>query len=61
VSLIQLGRKLTRTAVRRVWHPNIDLTTGKVMMPILGQDWRPVLSINTVLLGLQVSSGSLLM
>ncbi|KAF1773567.1 protein of unknown function DUF4477 [Phytophthora cactorum] len=27
---------------------------GKVMMPILGKDWRPVLSINTVLLGLQL-------
>jgi ubiquitin-protein ligase len=26
------------------------------MMPILGKDWRPVLSINTVLLGLQVNS-----
>ncbi|RMX62218.1 hypothetical protein KXD40_006757 [Peronospora effusa] len=37
-----------------VWHPNIDMATGKVMMPILGKDWRPVLSINTVLLGLQV-------
>lgn len=24
------------------------------MMPIIGKDWRPVLSINTVLLGLQV-------
>ena len=30
------------------------MATGKVMMPILGKDWRPVLSINTVLLGLQV-------
>ncbi|EGZ19790.1 hypothetical protein PHYSODRAFT_493845 [Phytophthora sojae] len=38
----------------RVWHPNIDMATGKVMMPILGTDWRPVLSINTVLLGLQL-------
>ncbi|CEG44934.1 protein [Plasmopara halstedii] len=38
----------------RVWHPNIDIATGKVMMSILGRDWRPVLSINTVLLGLQL-------
>ncbi|KAJ8554712.1 hypothetical protein ON010_g9771 [Phytophthora cinnamomi] len=30
------------------------MATGKVMMPILGKDWRPVLSINTVLLGLQL-------
>ena len=40
----------------RVWHPNIDVATGKVMMPILGKDWCPVLSINTVLLGLQVKA-----
>ncbi|POM68970.1 Ubiquitin-conjugating enzyme E2 [Phytophthora palmivora] len=38
----------------RVWHPNIEMATGKVMMSILGKDWRPVLSINTVLLGLQL-------
>ncbi|KAL4157183.1 hypothetical protein PRNP1_006208 [Phytophthora ramorum] len=38
----------------RVWHPNVDMATGKVMMPIIGKDWRPVLSINTVLLGLQL-------
>ncbi|CAH0482428.1 unnamed protein product [Peronospora belbahrii] len=42
------------TCLTRVWHPNIDMATGKVMMPILGKDWRPVLSINTVLLGLQL-------
>ena len=38
----------------RIWHPNIDPLTGRVMLPILGSDWRPVLSINTVLLGLQL-------
>ncbi|CAI5721674.1 unnamed protein product [Hyaloperonospora brassicae] len=42
------------TCLTRVWHPNIDAATGKVMMPILGKDWCPVLSINTVLLGLQL-------
>jgi len=42
------------TCLTRVWHPNIDPTNGKVMMPIIGRDWRPVLSINTVLLGLQL-------
>uniref|UniRef100_M4BL78 UBC core domain-containing protein n=1 Tax=Hyaloperonospora arabidopsidis (strain Emoy2) TaxID=559515 RepID=M4BL78_HYAAE len=41
------------TCLTRVWHPNIDMATGKVMMSILGKDWCPVLSINTVLLGLQ--------
>ncbi|RHY39920.1 hypothetical protein DYB30_012219, partial [Aphanomyces astaci] len=38
----------------RVWHPNIDIHSGQVMFSILGKDWRPVLSINTILLGLQV-------
>ncbi|KAG9399405.1 NEDD8-conjugating enzyme ube2f [Aphanomyces cochlioides] len=38
----------------RIWHPNIDINTGHVMFSILGKDWRPVLSINTILLGLQL-------
>lgn len=42
------------TCLTKVWHPNVDPVSGKVMMPILGKDWRPVLSINTVLLGLQL-------
>lgn len=42
------------TALTRVFHPNIDLATGKVLLPILDKDWRPVLSINAVVFGLQV-------
>lgn len=42
------------TCITRVWHPNIDLSTGKVLLPILEKDWRPVLSINTVVFGLQL-------
>ncbi|KAF0683033.1 Aste57867_24886 [Aphanomyces stellatus] len=38
----------------RIWHPNVDVHTGRVMFSILGKDWRPVLSINTILLGLQL-------
>ncbi|ETV93207.1 hypothetical protein H310_12806 [Aphanomyces invadans] len=38
----------------KIWHPNIDINTGQVMFSILGNDWRPVLSINTILLGLQL-------
>ncbi|GMF12636.1 unnamed protein product [Phytophthora lilii] len=44
------------TCLTRVWHPNIDVATGRVMMAIIGQDWGPVLNISTVLFGLQVSS-----
>ncbi|CAM9662072.1 unnamed protein product, partial [Discosporangium mesarthrocarpum] len=36
------------------WHPSINLHTGEVCLPILGKDWRPVLSINTVVLSLQL-------
>ena len=44
----------------RAWHPNIDLHTGYVSLPILNKDWRPVLSINTVVFALQVRTKSYL-
>lgn len=44
----------TVTCRTRIWHPNVDATTGRVMISILGNDWRPVLTINAVLLGLQL-------
>ena len=37
-----------------VWHPNFDLHTGKVRHPLCENDWRPVLSMNTVIFGLQL-------
>ncbi len=44
----------TVVCTTRVWHPNIDLHTGLVSLPILTKDWRPVLSINTVVFALQL-------
>mmetsp|Transcript_20122 Transcript_20122/g.26072 ORF Transcript_20122/g.26072 Transcript_20122/m.26072 type:complete len:246 (-) Transcript_20122:565-1302(-) len=38
----------------KVWHPNIEPQTGEVQLAILERDWRPVLSINTVIFGLQL-------
>ncbi|KAM7250235.1 hypothetical protein ACFE04_022118 [Oxalis oulophora] len=35
----------------KVYHPNIDLE-GNVCLNILREDWKPVLSINTVIYGL---------
>jgi len=35
-----------------VYHPNIDLE-GNVCLNILREDWKPVLSISSVLFGLQ--------
>ena len=38
--------------VSQVYHPNIDLE-GNVCLNILREDWKPVLSINSVIYGLQ--------
>jgi len=43
------------TCTARIWHPNIDTGNGRVELDILNKDWRPVLSINTVVFALQVS------
>lgn len=37
--------------VQKIYHPNIDLQ-GNVCLNILREDWLPVLSLNSVLLGL---------
>ncbi|VVT54893.1 uncharacterized protein SAPINGB_P004315 [Magnusiomyces paraingens] len=37
---------------QRIYHPNIDLQ-GHVCLNILRQDWKPVLSIDSILVGLQ--------
>lgn len=38
----------------KIYHPNIDLE-GKVCLNILREDWKPVLNLNAVIVGLQVS------
>jgi ubiquitin-conjugating enzyme E2 M len=37
---------------QRIYHPNIDLD-GNVCLNILREDWKPVLSLNSILVGLQ--------
>jgi len=37
--------------VTKVFHPNIDLD-GNICLNILREDWKPVLSINSVIYGL---------
>ena len=39
----------------KIYHPNIDLE-GKVCLNILREDWKPVLNLNAVIVGLQVGS-----
>lgn len=40
---------------QKIYHPNIDLE-GNICLNILREDWRPVLNINSVVVGLQVCS-----
>lgn len=40
--------------VQKIYHPNIDLQ-GNVCLNILREDWKPVLNLNAVIVGLQVS------
>jgi len=35
-----------------IYHPNIDLE-GNVCLNILREDWKPVLNLNTIMVGLQ--------
>lgn len=39
---------------QKIYHPNIDLD-GNVCLNILREDWKPVLNLNAVIVGLQVS------
>lgn len=36
----------------QIYHPNVDLE-GNVCLNILREDWKPVLNLNSVLVGLQ--------
>ena len=39
---------------KKIYHPNIDLD-GNVCLNILREDWKPVLNLNAVIVGIQVS------
>ena len=41
--------------MQKIYHPNIDLE-GNVCLNILREDWKPVLNLNAVIVGLQVGS-----
>ena len=36
----------------KIYHPNIDLS-GKICLNILREDWKPVLNLNSIMIGLQ--------
>ncbi|SOV03939.1 probable Ubiquitin-conjugating enzyme E2 [Ustilago sp. UG-2017a] len=37
---------------QKIYHPNVDLE-GNVCLNILREDWKPVLNLNSVMVGLQ--------
>jgi ubiquitin-conjugating enzyme E2 M len=43
----------------KIYHPNID-TKGNVCLNILRDEWKPVLNLNAVIVGLQVSCMSIM-
>ena len=43
---------------QKIYHPNID-TEGNVCLNILREDWKPVLNLNAVIVGLQVGLSAL--
>lgn len=38
---------------QKIYHPNIDME-GNVCLNILREDWKPVLNLNAVIVGMQV-------
>jgi ubiquitin-conjugating enzyme E2 M len=38
--------------IPKIYHPNVDLD-GNVCLNILREDWKPVLNLNSVMVGLQ--------
>ena len=46
-----VGMILTFSSLQ-IYHPNVDLE-GNVCLNILREDWKPVLNLNSVMVGLQ--------
>lgn len=52
-SLCDVGKlMIINLKIPQVYHPNIDLE-GNVCLNILREDWKPVLTINSIVYGLQ--------
>lgn len=47
-----LTSNLLSAVLRQIYHPNVDLE-GNVCLNILREDWKPVLNLNSVMVGLQ--------
>src|SRR5258705_10456701 len=51
-SIIPVSEKRIRIVTTQIYHPNVDLE-GNVCLNILREDWKPVLNLNSVMVGLQ--------
>ncbi len=54
---VSLSSPIIRSAAEwdgwfQIYHPNIDLE-GNVCLNILREDWKPVLNLNSIMVGLQ--------
>src|SRR5580765_4557440 len=45
-------RNQSISVIIQIYHPNVDLE-GNVCLNILREDWKPVLNLNSVMVGLQ--------
>jgi ubiquitin-protein ligase len=45
-------KKVDVWAKHPIWHPNVELLTGRVYLPL---DWSPVLTLNSLALAVQVN------
>jgi ubiquitin-conjugating enzyme E2 M len=52
VSPLFVRDRSTHSRGRQIYHPNVD-TEGNVCLNILREDWKPVLNLNSVMVGLQ--------
>jgi ubiquitin-protein ligase len=47
-------RAVEVSAMQPIWHPNIDLNSGRVDIPM---EWTPVLTLSSCVLAVQVRMG----
>lgn len=45
---------------QKIYHPNIDVE-GKICLNILREDWKPVLNLQAIVIGLQVCFGGVVL
>lgn len=49
---IAIGIICFSSHAEQIYHPNVDLE-GNVCLNILREDWKPVLNLNSIMVGLQ--------